>query len=405
MKNIKKIPKLRFPEFKDSGEWVEKRLGDYIKILSGESPSKFNFVESGIPYYKVEQLNDSSKYLKDSFYHIKKTKKIASKGSIIFPKRGASILLNKIRILSQDSYFDTNLISIKTNNNLNNEFLYYFILKVNLSKIADTTSVPQINNKHLEPFSFYLPTLPEQQKIADTLKSLDDLIEAQSKKVEKLKEYKKGLMQKLFPAEGKKVPEIRFKEFSGEWVEKRLGDIGDIVTGSTPSTKNQAYYQNGKFLWVTPTDITEKKDIYKTEKLLSEDGLANGRIVPENSLLVTCIASIGKNTILREKGSCNQQINAITPKKNYDVDFLYYYIEIKKHILEQNASQGGMAILNKTDFSNIKLLFPILPEQQKIADTLSSLDKLIEAESKKIEALKKHKKGLMQQLFVSKEEL
>jgi len=202
----------------------------------------------------------------------------------------------------------------------------------------------------------------------------------------------------------KLVPKLRFKEFSWEWEERKLGDIGDILTGTTPSTKKDEYYKNGIYPWVTPTDITEKKDISYTSKLLTEKGLNAGRFVPKNSLLVTCIASIGKNAILRKDGSCNQQINSITPYKDYDVTFLYYLIEEKNHILKENAGQGGMALLNKNDFSNLKFYFPKKEEQQKIANTLSSLDNFIEAEQRKVEALKKHKKGLMQQMFVSGEE-
>ena len=194
------VPKLRFPEFRNAGEWKEIKLGKIVEILSGESPSKFEFIKSGIPYYKVEQLNDSDKYLINSTYNIKKTIKIAKKGSLIFPKRGASILLNKIRILSSDSYMDTNLMSLIPNNNIDNEFLYYFILHVDLSKIADTTSIPQINNKHINPYIIYLPSHSEQQKIANCLSSIDELIASHSQKLNTLNAHKKGLMQQLFPS-------------------------------------------------------------------------------------------------------------------------------------------------------------------------------------------------------------
>ena len=126
-----------------------------------------------------------------------------------------------------------------------------------------------------------------------------------------------------------------------------------------------------------------------------------GRYIPKDSVLITCIASIGKNAILREDGSCNQQINSITPYNNYNVDFIYYLIEENNYTLKNNAGQGGMAMLNKNDFSNLKFYFPTASqEQQKIANILSSLDNLIEAQTKKVELLKEHKKGLMQKMFV-----
>ena len=197
------------------------------------------------------------------------------------------------------------------------------------------------------------------------------------------------------------APRLRFPDFrdAGEWEVKRLGEIGEIITGTTPSTKMTKYYENGVYPWVTPTDIDEGKDIIETKTKLSEEGLAVGRFVPQHSLLVTCIASIGKNAIIRVDGSCNQQINAITNLSNTDVDFLYYLIEGNNHVLLNAAGQGGMAILNKNDFSNLRFTFPLFPEQQKIADGLSSLDELIELEARQYEALRQHKKGLMQQLF------
>ncbi len=197
------------------------------------------------------------------------------------------------------------------------------------------------------------------------------------------------------------IPRLRFPEFkdAGPWEVKRLGEVGEIITGTTPSTKNTEYYKNGIYPWITPTDIGESKNIHDSKIKLSEKGLAAGKFIPENSLLVTCIASIGKNAILRSDGSCNQQINAITNLKNTIIDFLYYLIEKNVNVLLNVAGQGGMAILNKNDFSKLKFAFPVFEEQQKIADCLSSLDEVIELHEKKLKALKQHKKGLMQQLF------
>jgi len=199
--------------------------------------------------------------------------------------------------------------------------------------------------------------------------------------------------------ERKKVPRLRFGEFSGDWEEKRLGEVGEIKTGTTPLTTNKEYYGE-RYLWITPTDIKNTKEIKISAKKLTDKGLEAGRFIPKQSLLVTCIASIGKNSILREDGSCNQQINAITPNNKNNVDFLYYLIEKNNTKLLSYAGGGGMLILNKTDFSSIKFKFPSLSEQQKIANFLTSIDNKIEAQNKKIEKAKLWKKGLIQGLFV-----
>ena len=134
--------------------------------------------------------------------------------------------------------------------------------------------------------------------------------------------------------------------------------------------------------------------------MLTESGYAVARHVPANSVLVTCIASIGKNAILRENGSCNQQINSITPYEGYSMEFVYYLICQNKKLLHVNAGTGGVEILNKDSFSKIKMYFPCYVEQQKIADCLSSLDDVVEKQKETLAAWEELKKGLLQQMFV-----
>ena len=186
--------KKRLPGF--SGEWEEKKLGEYVTIESGESPSKFNFTDNGTPYYKVDQLNNGNKYQKDTPYFIECNNPILS-GSIIFPKRGASILLNKVRILTEDSFMDTNLMTLTTSEELNNEYLYYMLIHIGLWHVADTTSIPQINNKHIKPIEIAFPFLPEQQSIAQILADMDTEIQALEQKQAKYKSIKQGMMQEL----------------------------------------------------------------------------------------------------------------------------------------------------------------------------------------------------------------
>jgi len=177
--------------------WKKTRLGDHVKITSGESPSKFTFVSTGVPFFKVEQLNNSVKYQSHSEYFINTSSPISA-GSIIFPKRGASILLNKVRVLAQDSYMDTNLMTLTvTSNLLNNEFLYYMLTYIELWRIADTTSIPQVNNKHINPIELAIPTRTEQEQIATTLSNCDSEIMQLEHKLEKVKRVKQGMMQTL----------------------------------------------------------------------------------------------------------------------------------------------------------------------------------------------------------------
>ena len=197
MSEEKLVPKLRFSGFDD--EWIEEKLGNLVQIKSGEcTKNLITGIDNSIPYFKVEQLNNSLKYQIKTPYFINDKSKIVNKGSIIFPKRGAAILLNKIRILNQDSFMDTNLMTLTPNNKLYNEFLYYFIYKENLSKIADTTSIPQLNNKHIKPYPIKLPSFEEQLKISKFISSVDKKVALLSQNLEIFNDFKKGLLQQIF---------------------------------------------------------------------------------------------------------------------------------------------------------------------------------------------------------------
>lgn len=275
-------------------------------------------------------------------------------------------------------------------------FEYYFESECyynELSKIvqegARNHGLLNVSTEQFFDINIKLPTKEEQKIIATILENVDKILLNIKKEKEYKELLKKGLMQKLFydyPIDG--------------WELKKLREIGTIITGTTPSTKINEYYSN-KYLWVTPSDI-KGKEIHRTERMLSEDGLKKGRFIPANSLLVTCIASIGKNTILRENGSCNQQINAIIPNSLYNVEFLYYLLTYNEKILHANAGSGGMEILNREDFSRISFYVPNLIEQIKIANILSKVDSNIDILDRKYNNYKQLKYALMQQLLTGK---
>ena len=187
-------------------------------------------------------------------------------------------------------------------------------------------------------------------------------------------------------------------EIPEEWKIFKLKEFSKVVTGGTPSSKNMNYF-GGEFIWVTPSDITGNKNIRTTERNLSEVGFQKARQLPSNSLLVTCIASIGKNCILRKNGSCNQQINAILPSANHDPDYLYYYLENNVQQLKSLTGTTAVPIINKSNFEQLKVALPPLPEQQKIAEILSTVDEKIEVICEQISQTQELKRGFMQSLL------
>ena len=177
-------------------DWDVAPLGDLVSIQSGESPSKFQFISDGIPYFKVEQLNNGLVYAEETEYRVD-TKKVVDAGSIIFPKRGASILLNKIRVLKNDSFMDTNLMTLTCSDKLNNLFLHNILTYKGLDQVADTTSIPQINNKHIIPFLIAAPNIEEQTAIATILSDMDNQIQILEQRLAKTGQIKQGMMQEL----------------------------------------------------------------------------------------------------------------------------------------------------------------------------------------------------------------
>lgn len=281
-----------------------------------------------------------------------------------------------------------NTLFIKVNDRIKIEYLHKYLQSINLNQYVFGSGQPLITGTILKNLIIPLPPLPEQEVIAGALSDADAWIESLEQLIAKKRLIKQGAMQELLtPKEG--------------WEVKKLGEVGEIITGGTPSTL-VAEYWSGDIPWITPTDINIKKDIYVGERNLTVSGLSQIRKLRKNSLLVTCIASIGKNAILRVDGACNQQINAITPNANFSVNYLYYLLELNKNILIGKAGTTATLILSKAEFSLIEFLFPSLTEQTRIATILSDMDAELEALEQQLHKARQIKQGMMQELLTGR---
>ena len=192
-----------------------------------------------------------------------------------------------------------------------------------------------------------------------------------------------------------KVPKLRFPEFKGEWEEKVLGEVGrNIFSGGTPKTSNKEYY-GGDIPFIRSAEINRNE----TELFLTLEGLNNSsaKMIEKGDLLIALYgANSGEVALAKINGAINQAILCFKSESNA---FVYQYLLLKKEAILSKYIQGGQGNLSGEIIKSIKILLPSLPEQQKIADCLSSLDELIEARREKIASLKAYKKGLLQQLF------
>jgi type I restriction enzyme S subunit len=254
------------------------------------------------------------------------------------------------------------------------------------------------------------PTQAEQDKIAECLSSVDRVIAVQARKVDALKSHKKRLMQQLFPREGEIQPRLRFPEFQndGEWEDKRLEDLAKRGSGHTPSKSNPDYY-NGGIKWVSLADSKRLDNglISETAIEISDKGIQNSSAVlhPEGTVVISRDAGIGKSAVMSLPMAVSQHFIAWTCKPRLLSNwFLYHLLQNNKARFERAATGSTIKTIGLQFFIDLTFRVPGLPEQHRIASCLNSLDALITAETQKLEALKRHKRGLMQQVFPSPEE-
>lgn len=276
-----------------------------------------------------------------------------------------------------DFYFkDGNLIWLKELkcNSLFLSFLLTFKKNEILNSAIGSTQ-KALTMVELNKLVFNYPRNDEQVKIASFLSLLEEKITLLNKQYNLLCQYKKGMMQKIFSQE------VRFKDECGEnfsdWNEILLGKVGEIITGKTPSTSITEYW-NGDILFTTPTDMNDSiKYLTETERKVTSKGIK--RVLPEGTIMFTCIASIGKMALSKLPCITNQQINSIIVNEKYNNEFIYYHLQYIKPKIIASQANTTVPIVNKSDFSAISLQIPNLAEQTKIANFLSALDDKIAA--------------------------
>ena len=407
------IPELRFPEFEGKGEWVRKKLGEFLEFKNGINAKREQYGK-GIKFINVLDIIQNPFITYDKIIgSVEITEKEISKnevsyGDILFQRSSetredagqANVYLDKER----RAVFGGFVIRGKKKHEYDPVFMNY-LLKTEVarkeitSRSAGSTRF-NIGQDSLNEVEIFFPkSKPEQQKIAATLTSLDNLIAAENEKLEALKAHKRGLLQQLFPAKGEKVPKVRFGEFSGEWEERTLGDIGSPLMckrifkeqTNTDPTDSVPFYKIGTFGKVADAYIP--MELFKEFK--SKYSYPN-----IGDILISASGTIGRLVIYDGADSYYQDSNIVWlghDESDVNNSFLYYYYSTVKW----QTSDGG--VIKRLYNSNLKEMVIFYPkekeEQKKITNCLSSLDNMIAAQSEKIELITEHKKGLMQQLF------
>ena len=413
-------PRLRFPEFRDAGEWEEKQLHLIAKSVSDKASDKNNdniltlSGEHGLvlqsDYFGKKIAGDNvERYIRialNDFVYNDRTTKLSVYGSIKRLSKYESGIVSPIykcfrfgageNPVFWDWYFESGFHETQLHS-LVNEGARAGRFNISIEKFLSTL--------------VWYPGPAEQQKIADCLSSIDELLAAEAQKLDTLKTHKKGLMQQLFPSEGETLPKLRFPDFgdAGEWCNDSLGEIFETTSGGTPSRSTKEYW-NGNIPWIT-TSLVDFNVIYKSDEFISAKGLesSSAKVFPKGTVLIAMYGqgkTRGKVAILGIEAATNQACAAILPKKEIDPAFVFLNLGNRYDEMRELSNSGGQENLSQGLIRELPFSFPQdIAEQHKVADCLSSIDELLAAQTQKLDTLKAHKNGLMQQLFPSLDEV
>jgi type I restriction enzyme, S subunit len=412
-------PKLRFPEFWDAPGWKKGELGNLGELVSGLTYSPEDIREKGLLVLRSSNVQNGEICLEDNVYvtpEIKGANFSKPNDILICVRNGSKSLIGKNALVLEGMPLCTHGAFMTVFRSQSAKFVFQLFQTSAYQSQVDAdlgATINSINGSHFIKYKFYIPLLQEQQKIADCLSSLDELITAQTQKLNTLKVHKKGLMQQLFPAEGETLPELRFPEFSDDWRIAKIGDFVESYKGGAPLTPTDFVpYSDygvipkkaiGEGMWLK-IDIEEptycKEEFYK----------GNPQSVVDSTYLITTLRDLvpsGPNIgYIVKYGSDKKYILAqgvygLKLKETIVSDFLIHFSKTGKYRkMMQSVMVGSTQVhIRNSVYLNLQIRVPTLEEQQTIADCLSSLDELITAQTQKIDTLKAHKKGLMQQLF------
>ena len=408
----KKSPQLRFEGFTD--DWEERKLGDYSENTFGGGTPK-----TGIDEYWTGDIPwiQSSDLKKEQLYNVQPSKFItddAVKNSAtkLVPKNSIAIVtrvgVGKLALLPFEYATSQDFLSL-SNLKVDKWFgIYstYTMLQKELNNIQGT-SIKGITKPELLKKKMRTPSLiDEQSKIGTLFKQLDDIIALHQSKLDLLKEQKKGFLQKMFPKNGAKVPELRFAGFADDWEERKLSDVANHRGG----TAIEKYFDKDGVYKVISIGSYGLNSQYVDQNIRAiSNEITDGRVVNSGELTMvlndkTANGTIIGRTLLVEKDNeyvINQRTEIISPKENFDSNFAYTILNGPFREKVKRIVQGGTQIyVNYPAVSNLNLELPKIEEQQKIGSFFKQLDDTIALHQRKLDLLKEQKKGFLQKMFV-----
>lgn len=386
-----KKPRLRFKGFTET--WEQRKLMDCSsEIVAGGDIDKNIIKEAGKYPVIANALTDDGivGYYDDYFRISAPAITVTGRGDVGHAKARKTNFTPVVRLLS-----------IKTTHN--EDFIENAIN--NLNVIIESTGVPQLTVPQLQNYIISLPMKAEEEiKIGLFLVKLNNLITLHQRKYDKFVAIKKALLEKMFPRDGKNVPEIRFKGFTETWEQCKFAEVYSFASeGGTPDTNTAAYYRNGTIPFVRIED-TENKYIDSVKTFITEEGLKHSSawLIPSGSVIFTNGATVGNVAINHIPVATKQGILGIIPNKTVTAEYLYYLLSsgfFQREVRNRQAT-GTFATIILKNLNEINVFVPDKAEQQKISGYLSSIDNLITLHQRQLERLKNIKSALLEKMFV-----
>mgnify|MGYP001876390869 CR=1 FL=1 len=406
-------PKIRFKGYTE--DWEQRKLSDIYGSIGNA------FVGTATPYYaeqghfylesnnvKDGQINHNSEvFINDEFYEKQKDKWLHT-GDMVMVQSGH---VGHAAVISEE-LDNTAAHALIMFRNPKEEIEPYFLnyeyqtdkAKKKIENITTGNTIKHILASDMQEFVVDVPKYEEQKVIADYFRNLDHLITLHQRKCDETKKLKKCMLQKMFPKEGEKVPEIRFSGFTGDWKQRKLGDVAEIIGGGTPKTSINDYW-DGEINWYAPAEIGNLIYVSSSQRKITKLGLnkSSAKILPVGTVLFTSRAGIGKTAILACEGCTNQGFQSIVPRKGMlDSYFIFVRTEELKRYAETVGAGSTFVEVSGKQMTDMELMLPItIEEQQKIGNYFAEIDSLITFHQQRCDELKNIKKFMLQNMFVS----
>ncbi len=402
---MKNVPNLRFKEF--SGEWKNQKLGKLTKLTDGVHFTP-TYVESGVPFWSVETVvsNVKPKYITQEAHNEAIKRCYPQYGDILLTRIG-TLAIPKLVDWNEPFSIYVSLALIKSSSKFNSKFCKYYLeteyyRKDFLSKSLLTATPQKINMEDLKHTKLSLPSQKEQEKIASFFSLIDKKIELQTKKVEELKNYKKGIMQKMFPRNGETVPELRFVGFTEAWEQRK---VGDILTER--KIKQKISEETPLLAFAAGQGVIERSERKTNNRdFLTKDSTQKTYLLTKYDDIVYNPSNLKYGAIDRNKHGQG----VISPiYVTFESTQIPCFIEliVKSESFKQRALKYEEGTVTKRqsvkpeDLLCLSVTLPVSKDEQlKIGEYFHKLDNLITLHQCKLDALNEYKKGLLQQMFI-----